>query len=696
MHPPRKVSALTASAALSVLAALLVGGLGAAWAQAPLPRPAQVVTLTRNGVAVTDPAVAASLPRYLQSRSAHFVGWLADGSMLIATRFGDTRQIHRVRAPLGMREQVSFAAAGVMSAAARPFASDAFAYLAPRGDDTQLFLQQLGNYPRQALTDGSEDDGPPVWAPDGRRIAFTSARRDGVDVYVLDTATPRAVPRLVVAGNGHRWRIFDWSADQRRLLLGREPGATGTADTSPADTATTLYIADVDSGRVTPVAASAADAATSRHHRTRAANGSPGSVAVQAIAARFAADGHGIVLLTYQQPSGGSLTTGQYLHLSHVDLSAGHSPDGRWRELSAPTSHDVELFDQSADGRYLAYTINDDGRSRLLLVDQQLKLNVPVTTLPPGIISSIQFDRSGTRLALTLETARSPADVYVYEPQTGKLTRWTHSEVGALDTRSFVQPRRFQFSTWDRVDGQPRQLPMWVYGPGPSGSGPAAAAAVARARGPRPVVIWLCSGGGAQCRPRFAPFVQYLVQQLGCVVLAPNVRGSSGFALALQRAGEGALSGDAARDIGSLLVWIGLQPGLDHERVALLGEGYGSYLALISLAQYGDRLQGAVVAFPSRLSGLPNVLAIRRPVLLVQGLDDPAVPPYQAAQLREGLRAEGVAVQYLAASGEGQDFSHRASRNAYHLAAASFLARLLLRPARATASTSAATSPTGS
>jgi dipeptidyl aminopeptidase/acylaminoacyl peptidase len=229
------------------------------------------------------------------------------------------------------------------------------------------------------------------------------------------------------------------------------------------------------------------------------------------------------------------------------------------------------------------------------------------------------------------------------------------------------------FPTGDQVDGQPRQLAMWVYTPGP-GAPPSA--------GPRPVVIWLCSGGGTQCRPRFAPFVQYLVNDLGCVVIAPNVRGSSGSSLELQRAGDGALRDDATRDVGSLLVWIGLQPGLDHTRVALLGEGYGGNLALASLAAYGDRLQGAVAAFPTSLTGLPNVLAIRRPVLLVQGLDDPAVPAYQAAQLREGLRAQGVMVQYLAAGGEGREFSHRASRNAYHAAAASFLARLL-RIARA-------------
>jgi len=193
----------------------------------------------------------------------------------------------------------------------------------------------------------------------------------------------------------------------------------------------------------------------------------------------------------------------------------------------------------------------------------------------------------------------------------------------------------------------------------------------------RPVIVWLCSGAGQQCRPRYQPFVQYLVQKLGFAVIAPNVRGSVGFGPSFEAAGVGPLQDDAIRDIGSLLVWIGLQPGLDHARVALLGEGFGSYLALASLSQFDDRLSGAVAAFPGRSWVLPNALAIRKPVLLVQGLADPAVPPYQMAQLREGLRASGVPVQYLAADGERGRFEQAGSIEAYYETAATFFERLL-------------------
>src|SRR3984885_1160199 len=230
--------------------------------------------LERDGVAAPDPTVGATLPRYLESRSASFVDWLLDGSMLIATRFGETEQIHRLRAPLGMREQLTYAPDGIASAAARPYASDAFAYLEPHhgGESSQLFLQRLADHSLTPLTDGSHRDGPPLWAHDGKRIAFASNRRNGtdVDLYVLDTEEPGATPRLVVGGAGNRWRAYDWSIDDKRLLLGRElPGASaagaGSARGAPESE---LYIAAVDSGEISAPAIRSPAADTGKKNTT--------------------------------------------------------------------------------------------------------------------------------------------------------------------------------------------------------------------------------------------------------------------------------------------------------------------------------------------------------------------------------------------------------------------------------------------
>jgi dipeptidyl aminopeptidase/acylaminoacyl peptidase len=635
--------------------------------------------LTRDGLGAPDPAVSATLPRYLESRSASFVDWLLDGSMLIATRFGDSEQIHRLRAPLGMREQLTYAPGGVAAGAARPYASDALAYLAPLrgGEGSQLMLQRLADHALTALTDGSHRDGRPLWAHDGRRIAFASNRRNGIDVdiYVLDTAEAAATPRLVVGGAGNHWRAYDWSIDDKRLLLGRElPGGelprgelltgSGAGGSTPASE---LYIAQVDSGEISAVglAARAADGAASAagSSRKQPQKTSAATAAIQVRDALFATDGRGILLLTRQAAPGAaaiSAAAAQFQRLAYVDIG-GHD----WRELSTDASHEVERFDRSVDGRYVGYAINDAGGSRLMLIDQQRKLDLKVATLPAGIISAMKFDPGGKHLALTIESIRSPRDVYVLEPETQVLTRWTQSELGALDPEAFVAPQLLRYPTWDRVDGQARELSALVYRPAAAGPGA------------RAVLVLLCGGGGGQCRPQFDPFLQWVVDQLGVVVVAPNVRGSAGFGRALEEAGRGTLRDDTARDIGSLLVWIDLQRDLDRNRVALLGEGYGAFLALQSLADYGDRLRGGIVAFPPQLAGLANGAAIRRPVLLVQGLNNPGVPAYGLEQLRSRLRVDGVEAQYLAAADEGQGFTRKSNRDAYLDAAGNFLSQLL-------------------
>jgi dienelactone hydrolase len=569
-----------------------------------------------------------------------------------------------------MREQLSYAPGGDAAAAARPYASDAFVYLEPHhgGQSSQLFLQRLADHTLTPLTDGSHRDGPALWAHDGKRIAFASNRRNGtdIDLYVLDTEEPGATPRLVVGGAGNRWRAYDWSIDDKRLLLGRELSADNSAAAAAgagSATESELYIATVDSGEISAVAIAGAAADGGKR---KPPSKPSAAAAVRVRDARFAGDGHGIVLLT-SQAGPGAAAGSAFQRLCYTDFG-GHE----WHDLSAEASHEVERFARSMDGRYVAYTINDNGASRLMLIDQQRKLDLTVPALPAGIISSLSFDPSGTQLALTIESVRSPADVYVLEPQSQALTRWTQSEVGLLDPGAFVVPQVLHFPTWDRIEGRPRELSALLYRPG-GGQTPAGQGASA----PRPVLLLLCGGGGAQCRPGFDPFLQWLVGELGVVVVAPNVRGSAGFGRAYAQAGEGALREDAVRDVGSLLVWIDLQRDLDRNRVVLLGEGYGAYLALQSLADYGDRLRGAIAAFPPPLTGLANGAAIRRPLLLVQGLNNPGTPAYQMEQLRARLRVDGVEVQYLAAADEGALFARASTRAAYRDAAANFLAQLL-------------------
>jgi hypothetical protein len=188
--------------ALCLAAASFALGL-ATLAAAPPPGRFEQGALIHDGIPARDPAAASRLGSYLESRQASFVDWLADGSLLISTRFGNAEQLHRVRTPGGAREQLTFFSDPVRSAAASPYDGDSLVYLRDRGGDEnqQLYLRQIAGQTTRQLSDGRSLYGLPVWANDGKRIAFHSNARDGAnyDIYVADT-TSTAPPRLVAGG----------------------------------------------------------------------------------------------------------------------------------------------------------------------------------------------------------------------------------------------------------------------------------------------------------------------------------------------------------------------------------------------------------------------------------------------------------------------------------------------------------------
>jgi dipeptidyl aminopeptidase/acylaminoacyl peptidase len=652
----------------------------AALAAAPPPGRVEQGALVYDGIPARDPAAASRLGSYLESRQASFVDWLADGSLLISTRFGDAEQLHRVRSAGGAREQLTFFGDPVRSAAASPYDGDSLIYLQDRGGDEnqQLYLRQITGQATRRLSDGRSLYGLPVWANDGKRIAFHSNARDGVnyDIYVADT-TSTAPPRLVAGGGSQAYYVQDWSTDDTRLLILSYVSSVESY----------LYVADLAGGTLTLLEPEPPAKTTVRKPGKAAAPRLP-HYAVST--ARFSRDGRGVYFV--------STHGGEFAELRYLDL---YTKEGR--SIAPQSRTDVEDLKLSRDGHYLAYTLNEGGTSRLVVHDIRQKADLLLPPLPAGaLIGSFGFDRDSRRLALSIETAQSPRDVYVLDlTDKPELTRWTQSELGPIDAATLVPAERFSFATWDRVGTALRQVPAFLYQP--------------RTPGPHPVVIDIHGGPESQYRPGWNAFTQFLVNELGYTVIAPNVRGSSGYGLGYLALDDGRLREDAVRDIGSLLVWIGLQTDLDRNRVVVMGNSYGGYMALASLATYGDRLAGGIDlvgissfvtflentspyrrdlrraeygderdpqmrALLERISPLTSAASIRAPLLVVQGLNDPRVPASQSEQMVRRIRANGGEVWYLAAKDEGHGFRRKANRDAYLETAAQFLERLSVHP----------------
>lgn len=600
--------------------------------------------------------------RYLEGRSASLMDWTHDGRLIIATRFGDVAQLHIVDHPLGMRQQVTFFREPITTATAPDTdARPGFVFTKDLGGDEnyQLYFQPYAGGAPLLLTDGKGRAGDADWSADGTRIAFTWTARTGADndVYV-DDPTDRLAPQLVMEAQGGGWSIEDWSPDNRRLLVSNYVAADETY----------LYLYDLESRQRTEI-----DAAP-----VKVARGD----------ARFAADGQG-VYLTSDRDS-------EFKQLRYLDLASGQST-----VLTAHVPWDIESFDLSADGRYVAYVANEEGASRLYVSDVKAGSDLDLPRLPYGLVAGMAFDGEGKRLAFSLQSSRSPLDVQVLDMGTRKLTRWTQSETGPVDPQRFVEPQLVRYPTFDKVriggKSQPRQIPAWVYKPAGAG--------------PYPVIIDIHGGPEAQSRPGYNTGLQYIVGELGYAYVLPNVRGSDGYGKSYLALDNGYRREDSVKDIGALLDWIATQPDLDKSRVVVFGGSYGGYMVLASMTHYNDRLAGGIDvvgvsnfvtflnntadyrrdlrrveygderdpkmnAFLQRIAPLNNAQKITRPMLIVQGKNDPRVPYTEAEQMLASMRANGSDAWYLMAKDEGHGFRKKQNRDFYLWTVAMFLERL--------------------
>ncbi|MBM4233072.1 MAG: S9 family peptidase [Gammaproteobacteria bacterium] len=620
--------------------------------------------LVLDGVPEHSPRVLATLDGWLSGRSASFQDFLPDGSILISTRFGDADQMHHVAKPGADRRQLTFDIDPAAGASANPAPlTRQMLFARDRGgnENAQLYLQDLDTRQVRRLTDGQSRHGGALWSRDGRYIAFQGNARNSVnqDVYIVDVAS-NAAPRLVIASQGQTWTPLDWSTDGQRLLLLDYRSITDA----------TLYVADLATGALKAVVLTA----------------NPAKPAPQTGigSARFAVDGRGIWL--------SADLGGEFQQLHYLDLL-----DGSLRTLTADLPWDVDDLEVSSDGRWLAYVANVDGYSELRIADLGAGTTRTAKGLPPGILYNLRFDRQGAKLGMTLETPTAPRDAWTYEIETEQATRWTMSEMGLVDPARLSPMEVFRYPTWDRVGGAPRRIPALIQRPAKPGR--------------HPVVIDIHGGPEGQSRPGYSPFLQYLTAELGYAVIQPNVRGSTGYGRNYTMLDNGRLREDSVRDIGSLLVWIAAQPDLDANRVVVMGGSYGGYMVLASLIAYGDRLQGgidvvgisnfvtfltntagyrrdlrraeygderdpAMHALLRRISPLERASAIRRPLLVVQGLNDPRVPASESEQLVKKVREQAGEVWYLAAKDEGHGFRKKNNRDFYLRTAATFLERV--------------------
>lgn len=620
--------------------------------------------LVLDGVPPIPAEVAAKTAPYTAFKPGALLDWHPKRrEILVRLRHGNADQLHRVAEPGATPEPLTDHADPVSAGRYEPRAGSRLLFTRGTGGDEVYRIHRLDLEIGQSTPVSPEGRraSAPAWSSLGDRIVFTTVALDRFSASreartTLHLADPLAPEKARVLADlpGGGWSDFHFSPDDRRLAFIEYVSAEESH----------VWLMDVATGK--------------RRRLTPSTKGEP----VYYDNPQFAPDGKSLFVISDR----GS----EFRHVAVIDIASR-----RERALATNLKFDVEGIAVSAPARRLAFTTNESGAHELRLIDTDTRKETPRPALVPGVISGMRWRNDGSELAFTHASSRSPGDVFSYDLQAHRVTRWTNGNSPGLNAAAFPEPRVIR---WKSFDG--REITGLYYHP-PS-----------RFEGVRPVVVSVHGGPAAQARAGFIGRNNYLVNELGIALIYPNVRGSSGFGKTFLRLDNGRLREDSVKDLGALLDWIAAQPGLDAGRVLVTGGSYGGYMALAASVRYAERIAGAVsvvgisdfVTFLERtetyrrdlrrveygderdpamreflksISPLANAAKIAKPLFVAQGKNDPRVPWTEAEQIVATLKRSGTPAWYLLANDEGHGFRKKANADFQFNATVEFIRRTL-------------------
>jgi dipeptidyl aminopeptidase/acylaminoacyl peptidase len=624
--------------------------------EATVPAPESMVLKNVPGIPAT---LAETIGRYTENRDAFQTDWHPSRrEMIIGTRFGNTYQAHVVKMPGGARQQLTFFPEPVYGASYHPKDGNYLLFQKDVGGGEwfQYFRYDVESGESTLLTDGKSRNTAAHWSSNGDLIAYVSTRRNkqDVDLWVMNPASPKT-DHLLTQLTGGGWEPQDWSPDDKKILLMEGISVNETY----------LWIVDAATGEKTEL--------TPRKTGEQVAYAN----------AHFSKDGKGVYVTTDKDS--------EFQRLAYVDLATKKlqivTPDLSW---------DIDEFQQSWDGKWIAFLSNEDGLSKLHVLDAATGKEHTVPKLPVGVMSGLIWHRNNRDLGFGLQTGSAPGDCYSLDVAAGKIERWTTSETA-------VNPsglRDAELVRWKTFDG--RNISGFLYRP-PS-----------KFAGKRPVLIEIHGGPEGQSRPGFLDSDNYLLKELGIAVLLPNVRGSTGYGKAFTKLDNGFLREGTYKDINALFDWIAAQPDLDASRIAVMGGSYGGHMTLAISTFYSDRIKCSVdIVGPSnlvtflenteayrrdlrrveygderdpkmrefleRIAPMNNIEKIKKPMMVVAGKNDPRVPVSESDQIAAALNKQGTPVWYMMAKDEGHGFQKKANRDFEFYATVEFLKEYLLK-----------------
>ena len=550
-------------------------------------------------------------------------------------------------------------------------------------------------------------------SPDGKLIGYASNKRNRsyFDIYTMEIATGKETLQYQQDGNNDLAAVME---NGSKFVVSRS-GTELSLDNN-------LYLIDAKTKAATLL--------------------TPHSGAAQFGNVHFVADG-----IIYGQDEGReffSLSQMRKKNAAGDDWSDGN----REVKVIDETPWDVSDIEMMSYGGWIAYAINREGFSELFirrletggkpLIATVSGTAEPVKLPAQGIVGGLAFSKDQQKLVFSFSSARNNTDIWVYDRTTKQVTQITKSDRAGIAQESFIMPKLIKYKTFDgreipawyyqpktytaKVNQQPPTSSAWKQGTPPppteniasagrdvrpplAGTYDGTGETIKTSAGGMPVIVSVHGGPEGQERPGFTPLTQYYLSR-GYAVLAPNVRGSTGYGKTYTHLDDVLKREESVADLAFAVEWLKTNGGADPHRIAVTGGSYGGYMTLAAITLYPDLWAAAVdtvgivnwetflkntsgyrrrqreveygmldkdIDFLRAISPITKVDRISTPLFVIHGKNDPRVPYTEAEQLVEALRKRAAAVEYKLYDDEGHGISKLKNRLDLYPRVADFL-----------------------
>ncbi|WP_233356188.1 S9 family peptidase [Henriciella aquimarina] len=353
---------------------------------------------------------------------------------------------------------------------------------------------------------------------------------------------------------------------------------------------------------------------------------------------------------------------------------------------------DVSFVFDSPTGRYLVSAINADAVTELTITDVETGKAVELKNIPDGEVGQVRFSRDESEIAFGVNTDTSPFNLYWADLETGEASKLTNALPDAIDEDDLVTAEIVRYESFDGLE-----IPGVFYMPHQ-----------ASAENPVPALVWVHGGPGGQSTKGYSAIIQHLVNH-GYAVLAANNRGSSGYGKTFYHMDDRNHGEKDLQDIVWARKYLEGVEGINPDEIGIIGGSYGGFMVAAALAFEPEAFDVGIDIFGvtnwvrtlqsippwwgafrdalydemgdpetdlerlKRISPLFHAENIVKPMLVIQGANDPRVLKVESDELVEAARENGATVEYVVFPDEGHGFQKRANRITASEAFVSFL-----------------------